>query len=171
MADTVSRVGWRSNTIPKKYYTNFGEDHSSISTAAPRQFHPSPLLSDDFSLLAYNGFLNGKHDDTSSQAFANREVPGRLRLQSLTITHYLSIGVFLLHMVAAFGHILHLLLTRYSSASRDTVEESVVLAQVSRTDTKDLKNTSEGIKRVPTMASNTRVRTSGSGAGGGRERV
>ena len=46
-----------------------------------------------------------------------------------------------------------------------------MLAQVSRTDTKDLKNTSEGIKRVPTMASNTRVRTSGSGAGGGEEKV
>ena len=143
----------------------------SNSTAAPRQSQPSLLPSDEFSVLAYNGFLNGKHDDTSSQAFASRKVPDRLRLQSLTITHDLSIDVFLLHMVPAFGHSLYLLLTRYSFASRDTVEEPVMLAQVSRTDKKDLKNTSEGVKRSPTMVSNMRVRTLGSGAGGGEEKV
>ncbi len=46
-----------------------------------------------------------------------------------------------------------------------------MLAHVSRTDTRDLRNTSAGIKRLSTMALNTRVRTSGSGAGGGEEKV
>lgn len=46
-----------------------------------------------------------------------------------------------------------------------------MLAQVSRTDTKDLRNTSAGIKRFSTMGLNTRVRTSGSGAGEGESKV
>lgn len=82
------------------------------------------------------------------------------------MTDYLSVVVLLLHMIVALAHTLHLLLTRYSSASWDTLEELVVLAQVSRTDTKDLRNTSAGIKRLSTMGLNTRVRTLGSGAGG-----
>ena len=87
------------------------------------------------------------------------------------VTDYLSIVVLLLHMVVALAHTLYLLFTRLSSASWDTVEELIVLAQVSTTDTKDLRNTSAGIKRFSTMALNTRVRTSGSGVGGSEEKV
>ena len=63
------------------------------------------------------------------------------------------------------------MLTRYSSASWDSAEELIVLAQVSRTDTKDLRHTSAGIKQFSTMALNTRIRASGSGAGGGEGKV
>ena len=63
------------------------------------------------------------------------------------------------------------MLTRYSSDSWDSAEELILLAQVSRTDTKDLRHTSAGIKRFSTMALNTRVRASGSGAGGGKGKV
>lgn len=72
-------------------------------------------------------------------------------------------------MILALGHTMHLLITGYSSASWDTAEELIVLAQVSRTDARDLRNTSAGIKRFSTMALNARVRASGVGAGGGAE--
>ena len=75
------------------------------------------------------------------------------------------------HMVAALARTLYLLRTRLSSASWDTVEELTVLAQVSRSDTKDLTNTSAGIKRFLKMTLNTRVRVSGYGAVGGEEKV
>lgn len=87
------------------------------------------------------------------------------------VTDYLSMVVLLLHIIVALAHTLYTFFTRLSSGSWDTVEELLVLAQVSRTDTTDLRNTGAGIKRFSTMALNARVRASGSGAGGKEKKV
>ena len=86
-------------------------------------------------------------------------------------TDYLSICVLLFHIIVALSHTIQVVLTRYSSASWDSAEELIVLAQVSRTDTKDLRHTSAGIKQLSTMALNTRIRASRSGVGGGEGNV
>ncbi|CAD6590448.1 MAG: hypothetical protein ASARMPREDX12_004370 [Alectoria sarmentosa] len=147
MADAISRVGLGQQYDTHQYYTSFGTECTGIGGASPRKWCPGPPPYNQSSLLAFHGFLTG------------------YAYKASRVTDYLSIVVLLLHMVAALAHTLYLLFTRLSSASWDTVEELIVLAQVSTTDTKDLRNTSAGIKRFSTMALNTRVRTSGSGAG------
>lgn len=171
MADAISRVGLAQQYDTLKYYTNFGNKCSEIKFGGGRQFCPGPPPSDQFTLLAFNGFLTGKQGNRSDEPLLTRSHLAGYAYKASRVTDYLSIGVLLLHLIVALGHTLYLLLTRYSSASWDTVEELVVLAHVSRTDTRDLRNTSAGIKRFSTMALNTRVRTSGSRAGGGEEKV
>lgn len=130
MADAVSRVGMGQQYDTLTYYTSFGTKCSHIKYAGARQFCPGPPPSDQFSLLAFNGFPTG------------------YAYQASRATDYLSLGVLLLHLIVALGHTLYLLLTRYSSASWEMVEELIVLAQVSRTDTKDLRNTKRGHQKV-----------------------
>lgn len=48
--------------------------------------------------------------------------------KALRVTDYISISVFILHKIVALSHTLHLLLTRCSYASWDTVEELIALA-------------------------------------------
>ena len=170
MADAISRVGLAQQYGTLKYYTSFGKKCSHIKFGGARQFCPGPPPSDQFTLLAFNGFHTGKQGNRSDEPLL-RSHPAGYAYKASRITDFLSIGVLLLHLIVALGHTLYLLLTRYSSASWDTVEELIVLAHVSRTDTRDLRNTSAGIKRFSTMGLNTRVRTSGSGAGGGEEKV
>ena len=73
--------------------------------------------------------------------------------------------MLLIHVIVALTHILQLLITRRSSACWDTVEDIITLAQISRTETKDLLNTGGGISRFSTMALNTRIRSSPAGPG------
>lgn len=153
MADAISRVGLGQQYNTIKYYTSFGTQCTSIRGATPRKWCPGPPPYTQSSPLKFHGYLTG------------------YAYKASRVTDYLSIVVLLLHMVVALIHTLYLLFTQLSSASWDTMEEFIVLAQVSRTDTKDLRNTSAGIKRFSTMARNTRVKTSGPGAGGGEEKV
>ncbi|KAM0797048.1 hypothetical protein BDR22DRAFT_489214 [Usnea florida] len=143
MADAVSRVGLAQQYDTLKYHTSFGRECSVFKYAGPRQFCLGPPPYNEFSLLSFRAFLTGYAYKASKT------------------TDYLSICVLLFHKIVALTHTLQLVLTRYSSHSWDSAEELIVLAQVSRTDTKDLRHTSAGIKRFSTMALNTRVRASG----------
>ena len=171
MADAISRVGLAQQYDTFKYYASFGKQCSNIKYSGARHFCSGPPPSDQFTLLAFNGFLTGRYGNRSDEPLLTRSHLAGYAYKASRATDYLSIGVLLLHLMVALGHTLYLLLTRYSSASWDTVEELIVLAHVSRTDTRNLRNTSAGIKRFSTMALNIRVRTSGSGAGGGEEKV
>ena len=62
------------------------------------------------------------------------------------------------YAVVALTHTLPLLKTRRSSGCWYTPEELLVLAQTSKTNTKELTNTSVGVKRLSTMALRARIR-------------
>lgn len=66
MADAISRVGVGQEYDNHTYYTSFGTECTGIEGASPRKWCPGPPPYNQFSRLAFHGFLTGELCDTTT---------------------------------------------------------------------------------------------------------
>ncbi|KIX02441.1 uncharacterized protein Z518_08382 [Rhinocladiella mackenziei CBS 650.93] len=82
---------------------------------------------------------------------------GGYSYRASSLTDYLSIALFLTHIVLASCHVIFMVGKGQSSSAWDSISELLVLAQNSRPPTKALRNTNAGIQRLNTYSQIARL--------------